>query len=91
MRTMICAALALSGVASVAHAGEAKPAATQVASPTSVLEGYRRYEELPPIDWRRANEEAATLGGHVGQIRGKSATAPRERHSHGHMKEGGRR
>ena len=91
MKFMVLAALALSSAAFNVHAQPAKPAAAQVATQSSVLNGYRRYEEAPPIDWRRANEEAAALGGHVGQVRGKSATAPRERHSHGHVKEGGRR
>ncbi len=41
------------------------------------------FEAPPPIkdeaesDWRAANEEAARLGGHVGQLRGRPA-APRQ-------------
>ena len=91
MKSMLCVALALSSAASGVHAGEARPAATHAAKPPSVLEGYRRYEESPPIEWRRANEDAAALGGHVGQMRGKAAATPRDRGAHKGMKHGGAR
>lgn len=30
-------------------------------------------EDVPETDWRTANDEAARLGGHVGQLRGRPA------------------
>ncbi len=30
-------------------------------------------QDEPETDWRRANDEAARLGGHVGQLRGRPA------------------
>jgi len=82
MNRIFCAVLALAGADSAASAGEAKPAPSASSSAVtqpSVLDGYRRYEEAPAIGWRQANEEAAALGGHVGQIRGKPRAPTQER------------
>lgn len=79
MDRIFCAVLALAGAGSAAFAGEAKPAPSAPASAVTqppVLDGYRRYEQAQPIGWRQANEEAAALGGHVGQTRGERATVP---------------
>lgn len=80
MNSIFFSAFALAGAVSAAWAGEVKPApsASAVTQP-SVLEGYRRYEEAPAIAWRRANEEAAVLRGHVGQIRSKPPAQTQDR------------
>lgn len=91
MKSKILAALAMAGAAWGVHSAETKAAAAPAATSPSVLEGYRRYAELPPIEWRRANEDAAALGGHVGQIRGKPARSRSERHSSGKPGQGGAR
>jgi len=85
MNSISFSALALAGTVSAACAGEVKPAPPASASASvsavpqpSALEGYRRYEEAPAIGWRQANEEAAALGGHVGQIRGKPPAPAQE-------------
>lgn len=31
-------------------------------------------EDAPDLDWRQSNDDAARLGGHVGQLRGRPAT-----------------
>jgi len=87
MNSISFSALALAGTVSAACAGEVKPAPPASASASasvsavpqpSALEGYRRYEQAPAIGWRQANEEAAALGGHVGQIRGKPPAPAQE-------------
>lgn len=40
----------------------------------SALEGYFRYREPEPADWRQVNDEVAKAGGHVGIMR-----TPKER------------
>ncbi|TAK50423.1 MAG: hypothetical protein EPO27_04515 [Betaproteobacteria bacterium] len=83
MKSFFCAALALASVAAGVGADELKPApppaSPSPAAQQSVLEGYRRYEAPPAIAWRQANEAAAALGGHAGQIRGKPAIPARDR------------
>lgn len=39
----------------------------------SAFEGYRPYEGDKLRSWREANDEAAALGGHMGQMRGRTA------------------
>ncbi len=39
----------------------------------SVFVAPPSVEDEPETDWRRANDEAARLGGHVGQLRGRPA------------------
>ena len=39
----------------------------------SAFDGYRAYKELESQSWRESNEEAGTLGGHVGQLKGSSS------------------
>lgn len=45
--------------------------------PTSLFEAPPPVKDESEADWRAANEEAARLGGHVGQVRGRPAT-PRQ-------------
>lgn len=45
--------------------------------PTSQFEAPPPVKDEAEADWRAANEEAARLGGHVGQVRGRPAT-PRQ-------------
>ena len=40
----------------------------------SAFEGYRAYQEPEARSWRESNEEAGSLGGHVGQIKSRSAS-----------------
>lgn len=42
---------------------------------SSILEGYRRFEELKVGDWRTANERVLAVGGHAGALR-PTASAP---------------
>lgn len=88
MKPIICVTLALASVTPGANAGDAMPSP---AAHQSVLEGYRRYEAPPAIGWRDANDQAAALGGHLGQIRGRAATPPRDRHMPKQDQRGGRR
>lgn len=32
----------------------------------SAFEGYQKFAEQEPLDWRKANEEVGTAGGHRG-------------------------
>jgi len=94
MKPIICVTLALASVTSGANAADAMPAPPAMPSPAahqSVLEGYRRYEAPPAIAWRDANDQAAALGGHLGQVRGRAATPPRDRHMPKQDQRGGRR
>ncbi len=43
----------------------------------SAFEGYRPYSEPERQSWRASNDEAGTLGGHVGQIRGAASSMNR--------------
>ena len=44
----------------------------------SAFEGYRAYQEPTARSWREVNEEAASLGGHVGHLKpADTSTAPR--------------
>ena len=45
--------------------------------PTSLFEAPPPVKDESEADWRAANEEAARLGGHIGQVRGRPAT-PRQ-------------
>ena len=43
----------------------------------SAFEGYRAYQEPTARSWREVNEEAASLGGHAGQLKpAGTSTAP---------------
>ena len=42
----------------------------------SAFESYRAYEELEPVSWQRANEEAGALGGHGGQMKPAATSMP---------------
>ncbi len=42
----------------------------------SAFESYRAYEELEPVSWQRANEEAGALGGHGGQMKPAATSTP---------------
>lgn len=44
---------------------------------TSLFEAPPPVKDEAEVDWRASNEEAARLGGHVGQVRGRPAT-PRQ-------------
>lgn len=53
-----------------------EPAATSAASAAvpkyeSAFEGYRAHTDEKVRPWRESNDEAASLGGHVGQWRGQ--------------------
>jgi hypothetical protein len=80
------AALA-AGTASAQAPTRADPAdpAARVTPPVyrSVLEGYRKLEELPRAAWRESNDEAARIGGHIGILREEAA---REKQAQGERK-----
>jgi len=61
------------GAASAPPAGPAAPA---VSAPSTALRDYRPWREPEPLSWRAANDTAAALGGHVGQLRGRPAAPP---------------
>lgn len=42
---------------------------------SSTLDGYRAFVEPAPLSWREANDVAGSLGGHVGQLRGRGPVA----------------
>ena len=81
MKHWLRAALAAQVLAwSAGHAETAPPAPADPADPTvavpeakyeSAFDGYRRHDDAKPRAWREANDEAATLGGHMGQMRGR--------------------
>jgi len=87
MKHWLRAALAAQVLAwSGGHAETAPPAPADPADPKaevpqskyeSAFDGYRRHDDAKRLDWREANDEAAILGGHMGQLRGR-APAPRE-------------
>ena len=65
---------------SMAQADTARPALADPADPKvavpetkyeSAFEGYRGYDDAKLRSWREANDEAGTLGGHMGQVRGR--------------------
>lgn len=71
------ALVALPAIAqTAASAPPAGPVAPAAAAPSSALRDYRPWREPEPLSWRAANDTAAALGGHVGQLRGRPA-APR--------------
>lgn len=39
----------------------------------SAFEGYRRFADQDPVDWRKANEEVGAAGGHAGHRPGQGA------------------
>jgi len=39
----------------------------------SAFQGFRRFEEDRPANWREANDEAARVGGHIGILREQMA------------------
>ena len=58
----------------------ADAAAEVVVAPyESAFEGYRSWQDIkvsPVLGWRAANDEMARIGGHAGQIKDVSDTAP---------------
>ncbi len=56
-----------------ATAPPAGPVAPATAAPSSALGDYRPWREPEPLSWRAANDTAAALGGHMGQLRGRPA------------------
>ena len=57
----------------------ADPKASVPSTPyRSVFEGYRSLEEVKPIPWRGANDEAARIGGHAGILRGRAKQGERK-------------
>lgn len=76
------------------HEPAAAPAAgTTVPKYESAFEGYRAHTDEKIRPWRESNDEAASLGGHVGQWRAQgpenmpqgAAPGSRGGHSHGAM------
>jgi hypothetical protein len=59
---------------------DAQAAKANAAPPAyqSAFGDYRPWREPGSVQWRRANDEAGALGGHVGQLRGhpKEGTTP---------------
>lgn len=69
----LCVALFAGGCASSLPFADLGPADTGNSVPAqryqSVFAGYRGFAEATPIPWRRANERAARVGGHVGILK----------------------
>ena len=67
------AALLVSGCSTPLPAVDPDPANAANPAPAqkyqSVFTNYRGFAEIAPIPWRRANERAARLGGHVGILK----------------------
>lgn len=61
------------GAASAPPTGPVTPAAM---APSTALRDYRPWREPEPLSWRAANDTAAALGGHMGQLRGRPAAPP---------------
>jgi hypothetical protein len=80
------AALAAGAVSAQTGAGP-DPADPQARAPApvyrSAFEGFRRPEDAPRPSWRKANEEAARIGGHIGILREQMA---REKATQGERK-----
>ena len=81
MNMLLRAALAAQLLAwTAAQADGARPALADPANPKvavpeakyeSAFKDYRRYEDAKLRSWREANDEAAALGGHRGQVKGE--------------------
>jgi len=56
--------------------GPTAPLTTAGLEYQSAFESYRAYEELEPVSWQRANEEAGALGGHGGQMKPAATSMP---------------
>jgi hypothetical protein len=72
-------ALLLTGAA-VAQDGRPNPLDLQAKVPPvefrSAFDGYRPFADQELADWRKANEEVATAGGHAGQRPGHGPREP---------------
>lgn len=44
----------------------------------SAFDGYRGWRTGEPVDWKRANDEMRTLGGHAGHLRGTPTAGARQ-------------
>lgn len=69
----LCAALLMGGCSTPLPAIDLDPASAASAAPAqkyqSVFANYRGFAVATPIPWRRANERAARMGGHVGILK----------------------
>ncbi len=43
----------------------------------SAFDGFRNWRTDEPVDWKRANDEMRTLGGHAGHLRGTPTAGAR--------------
>jgi len=82
MRILVFAvpALLFAGAAAAQSAGRASPLDPQAKAPPvefrSAFEGYRSFVEQDLRDWRKANEEVGTAGGHAGARPGQGPGSP---------------
>lgn len=71
----LLAALPVSGQQAATPGQPAGAGATPPAY-RSVFDGYRPWRDTEPLSWRKANDDAAALGGHMGHVRGMVERAP---------------
>ena len=74
---IVVPAFLFAGLAAAQGSGPASPADPRPAAPAaqyrSVFEGYRSFAEQQPSDWRKANKEVGSAGGHAGHRPGQDA------------------
>jgi len=82
-RSHLVLSLLAAAVAAACASMQTPPASGSAASVTSggleyqsAFESYRAYEELEPLSWQRANEDAGALGGHGGQMKPAATSMP---------------